>query len=123
MFFVILDWEIFKNWLTDNSGLSHHDIHLILGLVLTFGIGWMLRRPLGAWLPLGIVLMLELINETFDLVRNLVPGWPLMWGEAAFDVALTVGPPLLIVLAARWNSPHFYHFRRRDKVVVRTVQA
>lgn len=123
MFFVILNWENFKVWLSADSGLSHHDIHLILGLVLTFGIGRILRRPLGAWLPLGIVLTLELINETFDLVRNLVPGWPLMWGESAIDIAITVGPPLLIVLAARWNSRHFYHFRRRDKIVVRTARA
>ena len=122
MFFVILDWENFKVWLSAHSGLSHHDFHLILGLVLTFGIGWILRRPLGSWIPLAIVLALELINEAFDLIRNIVPGWPLLWGEATVDILITIVPPLLIVLAARWNSRHYHRFRRRDKVVVRTVQ-
>jgi len=121
MFFVILDWEAFKVWLSATLGLSHHDIHLILGLALTFGFGWLLRRPLGAWLPLGIVFVLELINEAFDFIRNIVPGWPLLPGEALVDIAITIVPPLAIILAARWNSRYFYHFRRREHIPVKVT--
>lgn len=123
MFALVLDWENFKVWLSAATGLSHHDWHLILGLVLTFGIGRLLRRPLGSFVPLGIVLALELVNEVFDFIRNLVPGWPLQPGAAAVDVAITILPALGIVLAARWNSTDYYHFRRRrrQRYVVRTL--
>lgn len=120
MFGIVLDWEDFKVWLSATSGLSHHDWHLILGLVLTFAIGRVLRRPLGSFVPLGIVLGLELVNEAFDFIRNLVPGWPLEYRAAAIDVAITILPPLGIVLAARWNSADYYRFRRRTRFVVRT---
>ena len=113
MFAAVLDWEDFKTWLSATTHLSHHAIHLILGLALTFAFGRVLRRPLGSFLPLAIVLGLELVNEVFDFVRNLVPGWPLLPGEAAVDIAITIGPPLLVILAARWNSAHFLRFRRR----------
>ncbi|MDQ2762514.1 MAG: hypothetical protein M3Y22_03200 [Pseudomonadota bacterium] len=121
MFAIVLDWEIFKTWLSATLHISHHDIHLILGLALTFGFGWMMRRPLGSWSPLGIVLLLELINETFDFIRNYVPGWPLLPGEAAVDIALTIVPALAIILAARWNSLHFYRFRRREQITIKTI--
>lgn len=121
MFAIVLDWEMFKVWLSATLDISHHDIHLILGLALTFGFGWILRRPLGSWLPLGIVLVLELINEAFDFIRNLVPGWPLLPGEAAIDIAITILPALAIILAARWNSRHYYHFRRRKQITVKTL--
>lgn len=122
MFGIVLDWEDFKVWLSATSGLSHHDWHLILGLVLTFAIGRVLRRPLGSFVPLGIVLGLELVNEAFDFIRNLVPGWPLEYRAAAIDVAITILPPLGIVLAARWNSADYYRFRRRQqRYEVRTL--
>lgn len=113
VFALVLDWEDFKVWLSAMSGLSHHDWHLILGLVLTFGLGRLLHRPLGSFVPLGIVLGLELVNEAFDFARNLVPGWPLEYRAAAIDVAITILPALGIVLAARWNSADYYRFRRR----------
>lgn len=113
MFSIVLDWEDFKVWLSASTGLTHHDFHLLLGVLLTLGIGWLLRRPLGAWLPLGIVLMLELVNEVFDFVRYYVAGYPWGPGPMLVDIALTIVPPLAIVLAARWNSPAFHRLRQR----------
>lgn len=121
MFGLVLDWEDFKVWLSAATHLTHHDIHLILGVVLTFALGRALRRPLGSFVPLAIVLGLELINEALDFLRNIVPGWPLEYREAAIDVAITVGPALLIILAARWNSNDYYRFRRRERFTVRTL--
>ena len=121
MFGIVLDWENFKVWLSATTGLSHHDFHLILGLVLTFAIGRLLRIPLGSLVPLGIVFGLELVNEAFDFIRNIVPGWPLEYRAAAVDIAITIVPPLLIVLAARWNSADYYQFRRRKRFTVRTL--
>lgn len=103
MFQIVLAWEAFKNWLSDTLVLTHHDFHLLLGVGLTLGLGWVLRRPLGSWLPLGIVLALELVNEAFDFTRYYVDSYPWGPGPMLFDIAITILPPLAIVLAARWE--------------------
>jgi hypothetical protein len=113
MFDMVLGWEAFKNWLSGSSGLTHHDFHLILGVALTLAIGRLLRLPLGAWTPLLIVFGLEMLNEASDFTRYYVSDWPWTPDAALIDIAVTMIPPLAIVLAARWNSEHFYRFRRR----------
>lgn len=107
MIAIVLDWERFKVWLSATSGLTHHDFHLLLGVLLTLGFGWLLRRPLGSWLPLILVFGLELINEAFDFIRYHIDSYPWGPGPMLFDIALTMLPPLAIVMAARWNSPQF----------------
>ena len=99
----VLDWEKFKVWLTANTSLTHHDYHLILGVLLTIGFGWLLRRPLGSWLPLGIVFALEIVNEILDFTRYYVDSYPWGPGPMLVDIAITIVPPLAIVLAARWE--------------------
>ena len=103
---VVLDWEAFKVWLSAASGLSHHDIHLLVGVLLTIAVTVLLRVPLRSWRPLLIVLALELVNETFDFARYSIGGYP--WGPvpSLIDIALTMFPPLLIVLAAQAVSRH-----------------
>lgn len=118
MFALVLDWETFKIWLSATFGLTHHDFHLLLGVLLTLGFGWLLRRPLGAWLQLLIVLGLELLNEAFDFTRYYVDSYPWGPGPTLVDIALTMLPPLAIVLAARWNSRDFHHFRRRPRFTI-----
>lgn len=104
MFSIVLAWESFKVWLSSSTHLTHHDLHLVLGLGLTLGFGWALRRPLNSWLPLLIVFGLELINEVFDFARYFVSGWPWTPYESLVDVAITVLPALAIVLAAHYES-------------------
>jgi hypothetical protein len=113
MFGIVLDWESFKVWLSATTGLSHHDFHLMLGVLLTLGLGWLLRRPLGSWLPLLIVLGLEMVNEAFDFIRYYVDSYPWTPGPMLIDIAITMLPPLAIVLAARWDTPPFHRFRYR----------
>ena len=118
MFSIVLAWEAFKDWLSATLHLTHHDLHLILGLGLTLGIGRVLRRPLGSWLPVSIVLMLELFNEISDFARYYVSHWPWTPTETLIDIAITIAPPLAIVLAARWESEHFRRFKRRQRLTV-----
>jgi hypothetical protein len=113
MFSIVLGWEAFKDWLSATVHLTHHDLHLLLGVGLTLGFGWILRRPLGSWVPLLMVLALELLNETSDFARYYVSQWPWTPKETLVDIAITILPPLAIVLAARWESEHFRRFRRR----------
>jgi len=121
MIALVLDWEAFKVWLTATTGLSHHDWHLLLGVLLTLGFTWLLRLPLGAWVPLLIVLALELVNEVLDFTRYHIDGYPWGPGPMMVDIALTMLPPLAIVLAARWDSLDFYRFRRRPRGMIKVA--
>ena len=105
--FAILEWEAVKDWLSGSTGLTRDAYHLLLGIGLTLGLTWLLRRPLGSWLPLLIVLALELVNEAFDFTRYHVAGWPWEPGPTLVDIALTIAPPLVIVVTARLTSPCF----------------
>lgn len=104
MFKLALAWESFKVWLTDTLPFSHHDYHLMLGVLLTLGLGWLLRRPLGSWLPLVLVFVLEMTNEVLDFTRYYLDNYPWGPGPALIDIAITMLPPLAIVLAARWEQ-------------------
>jgi hypothetical protein len=106
MFSIVLAWEGFKDWLSATLHLSHHDLHLTLGVVLTLGLGPVLRRPLGSWLPLLIVFALEMLNETSDFMRYYVSDWPWTPRETLIDIAITVLPVLPIILAARLETAH-----------------
>ena len=110
---IVLAWEQMKVWLSASTGLSHHDFHLILGVLLTLGFGRLLRVPLGSWTPLLIVFGLEMVNEAFDFTRYYIDSYPWGPGPTLVDIALTMLPPLAIVLAARWDSSIFRLFRRR----------
>ena len=101
---IVLDWEAFKVWLSATTGLSHHDYHVLLGVALTLGLTWLLRVPLGSWIPIGIVLGLELVNEAFDFTRYYIDHYPWGPGPMLIDIALTMTAPLAIVLAARWEA-------------------
>lgn len=105
--FAVLGWESFKDWLSEKTGLTHHDWHILLGLALTLGFTWALRRPLGSWRPLLLVLVLELLNEASDFTRYYVAGWPWEPGPTLVDIALTMAAPLAITIVARMTSPHF----------------
>jgi hypothetical protein len=121
MIALVLDWEAFKVWLTATTGLSHHDWHLLLGVLLTLGFTRLLRLPLGTWPPLLIVLALELVNEALDFTRYHVDSYPWGPGPTMVDIALTMLPPLAIVLAARWDSLDFYRFRRRPRGMIKVA--
>lgn len=103
---IVLEWEAFKVWLSASSGLAHPVIHLIVGVLLTIAFTVLLRVPLGSWRPLLIVLAFELVNETSDFARYYIGGYP--WGPlpSLIDIALTMVPPLVIVVAARLVARH-----------------
>lgn len=70
-------------------------------MLFTLGFTRLLRLPLGVWIPLLIVLALELVNEGLDFTRYHIDGYPWGPGPMVVDIALTMLPPLAIVLAAR----------------------
>lgn len=101
MLSIVLAWETFKDWLAATVHLTHWDLHVILGLGLLIGFGRVLRRPLRSFLPLLPVAVLELLNETLDFLRAYIPHWYWNAHDTAIEIALTLVPPLALILLAR----------------------
>lgn len=97
----VLDWERFKDWLSASVHLTHHQLHVVVGLLLFVLAARLLRRPLRSPLPLLPVAVLELVNEGFDFARYYTSGWPWTAHETLVDIALTLAPPCLVVIASR----------------------
>jgi hypothetical protein len=93
-------WESFKDWLAAAVHLTHHGLHVVLGLTLTLLFTRLLRLPLDSWQPLAIVAGLEGVNEAFDFGRYHLSGWPWTPGPTLIDIALTLGPPLTLITVA-----------------------
>lgn len=101
---VVLAWEDFKVWLSPAVHLTHYQLHVIVGLLLFFGFAFVLRRPPTAVLPLAPVAVLELANEASDYTRYAIDNYPWTPRETLIDIALTLGPPICVILVARVGS-------------------
>jgi hypothetical protein len=97
----VLAWEWFKDWLSATVHLSHHQLHVALGLLLFVMFARLLRRPMRSFAPLLAVAGLEALNEASDFARYYFSGWPWTAHETLVDVALTLGPPLALLVVAR----------------------
>lgn len=97
----VLGWERFKDWLSATVHLTHHQLHVVVGLLLFVAGARLLRRPLGSALPLVPVAVLELINEASDFARYFISGWPWTAHETLIDIALTLAPPMVLMVVAR----------------------
>ncbi|UIJ73326.1 hypothetical protein [Aurantimonas sp. HBX-1] len=93
-------WETLKTSLVTFADLSKDALHVHFGLLILFASNRLLKKPLGHWLPLMIVLLLELCNEFLDLF-----GWSAhqdyRWIASLRDVLNTMLWPTIIVVAAR----------------------
>lgn len=101
MLTIVLAWETFKDWLAATVHLTHWDLHVIFGLAFFFIFGRLLRRPPTSFLPLFPVASLELGNEVLDFLRAYLPHWNWNAHDTAIEVALTLGPSLVVILLVR----------------------
>jgi hypothetical protein len=100
----LLGWEWFKDWLSTTAGLSHHALHVVAGLAILAAGSVIFRRPLSTpWLLLPVAAF-EAANEAMDYSRYAADAWPWTWGPSIAEAALTLAPPLLVVLLARWRA-------------------
>lgn len=130
MFEIVLAWEAFKDWLSTTLHLTHWHLHIIVGLVLLVLFGRLMRRPLSSFLPLAPIAALEALNEISDFTRYYVSGWPWTPTATAIEVALTLVPPIIVIVLSRcwpfvneaWSSLWFrLRFPpRREHIHVRT---
>lgn len=97
----VLAWEQFKDWLSASVHLTHHELHVAIGLLLFVAFGRLLHRQMWSFLPLIPVAALETLNEVSDFTRYYLSGWPWTAHETVVDFELTLGPPLALLALAR----------------------
>lgn len=92
-----------KQMLVEVLGMSRDALHFHVSLALFFGALLIFRRRLGDWLPLGLVLLMAVAGEVWD-VRSLIlrdiPTDPL---QNLHDIVLTVVWPALLTAYGRWK--------------------
>jgi hypothetical protein len=105
LFQVVLTWEDFKDWLSGACHVSHWTIHAAIGIPAILIFGRLMRKPLASLVPLGLIALLELINEVLDFLRDFVPGWVWNYQATAIEVVLTLAPPAGLIFVARaWEK-------------------
>jgi len=105
-------WQQTKVWTGEVTGLPDSTLHALVGMVLLYLGALVLRRPPWTWRPWLLLLVLELANETYDML-NPASGEDRL-GESLHDLWLTmfcptlmlVLTPLLVRLATRKDRTH-----------------
>lgn len=101
-----IGWYQFKLFVEHVSGVSMDALHILVGFVLFIIAGVVLRRGIGSLRPWTALLILELINEAYDLHVERWPSLSSQIGEGAKDILLTMALPTLTLLLAGLK-PHW----------------
>ena len=98
------DYDAFKVWLLDYTGLPHSTIHIYMGVLIQLTFCALLQKRISHPTPLYFVCFAELINEMHDA----------LYGAAGIDKAYapgyvhdwlhTVAVPVLLFLLARYTN-------------------
>jgi len=94
-------WDQIKLFVEHTSGVSMDALHILVGFLLFIIAAMVMRRGIGSFLPWAALLILELINEAYDLHVEIWPSLVSQIGEGAKDIILTMTLPTLVVLLAR----------------------
>ena len=95
-------WSWMKTWLGTTLGLADDTLHVMTGLLILTLAALTLRRPPWTWRPWAVVLLAEVLNETYDLTHgtdegNLRDSWHDLW--------LTMFWPTAVLLVwRRWGA-------------------
>ena len=98
---VVLLWEATKDFISGTLHVTHHALHIVLGLLLFVLFARISRRSIRSPWPLLPVLLLELLNEVSDFLRYYFDKWPWTPYETSIDIVITLAPPIVLILAAR----------------------
>ena len=95
-------WQLCKAWLGTTTGLPDSTLHVIFGMLLLVLAAGTMRRSLWHWKPWAVVLVLELVNETYDML-NPASGEDRL-SASLHDVWLTMLLPTILLLFGSWLS-------------------
>lgn len=89
-------WQQTKAWLGAVTELPDSTLHALTGMLLLLAGAALLRRVPWDWRPWGLVLALELVNETYDML-NPASGEDRL-GASLHDLWMTMFSPTLLLL-------------------------
>ncbi|WP_404338342.1 hypothetical protein AB2M62_05425 [Sphingomonas sp. MMS12-HWE2-04] len=100
-------WQLCKAWLGTTTGLPDSTLHAVTGTLLLVVAAALFRRSLWHWRPWLAVLVLELLNETYDML-NPASGEDRL--AASFhDLWLTMLIPTVLLLFGGWIAARARH--------------
>ena len=97
----IFGWYQVKLFIEHASGISMDALHILAGFILFLIAARLLRTAVSSSLPWLTLLVLELLNEAYDLHVELWPNLGSQLGEGAKDILLTMALPTILLTAAR----------------------
>ena len=100
----IYAWYQVKLLIEHASGISMDALHILVGFILFLLAARLLKTSVASLLPWLVLLVLELINEAYDLHVERWPTFASQLGEGAKDILLTMALPTLLLVTARWQS-------------------
>jgi len=86
-----------KLWLTTQTGLAKDALHVYVGLLILFGSARLLKRRIGEWRPLSIVIAVAVAGEIWDIRDVLVSygkpdlsaNWHDIWNTCFWPIGVT----------------------------------
>ena len=100
----LLDWQDTKTALVDHAHLGRDALHIYAALLIFLGACWLFRWKAGSIKPWLLVLLVQTINEIFDMRIGFEDGGAIrIWGTIK-DMVNTMIAPTLLVLAARYTA-------------------
>lgn len=93
-------WQLAKVWTGEVTGLPDSTLHVLGGMLILLAASALLRRALWNWRPWLLLLLLEIANETYDML-NPASGENRL-GASTHDFWLTMACPTLILLLGGW---------------------
>ncbi len=108
---IIVQFVDLKEWLLASFGLSNDAMHINVGLAIHLGLMLILalRGRTNGWLPFGVLTLISLVAEVFDIIAQISVGSQIYTGESVRDVGSTLFWPLVLSLLLTW------HRRRPDR--------
>lgn len=110
----MFSWYEAKMFIEHAAIVTSDALHVLVGVALWLVAGLLSRRRLTEKLPVLIVLVAVLANETVDLWVEQWPDAAMQYGESAKDVLLTMLLPTLLMFAAR-SRPDLFTSRSRSR--------
>jgi hypothetical protein len=110
----VLGWYQVKLFIEHTSGISMDALHILVGFILFLIAARLLRTGMASPRPWLALLVLELINEIYDLHVELWPDLGSQFGEGAKDILLTMALPTLLLIMARFR-PRWLTGHRSDE--------
>jgi hypothetical protein len=98
------DYDAFKIWVLDYTGLPHSTIHIYMGVIIQLTFCALLQKRISHPVPLYFVCFSELINELHDALYGYASIDKSYAAGYVHDWLHTITVPVLLFLLARYTK-------------------